>query len=359
MKTTNFVNLRKVFLLVLFLGATFFGFGQDCSQILQQGIYEKDYRLSYLNWMKNNSINTYEEAQSFGASATIPIKGVMVGFGLDYNESGYSQAMNYLETYEDLQIDEKERMNIFLKNVNKDVVTAWENCVGSPGTKIWVEHTSDARKFIIHARYNSEGDEIKRFIKSIDYDKSKFSTNDGFFTDKNGKVTKKPFTSTRSQEFIRLTDEAVNITITPNQGNAITIRFKEITDRYYEEYNVVCCSDSIPNTESRKIQKIITNIKGKNVYLKIFATIRFREVAQPNGLSVRLTIKNNTTGKVTNLTDGWKRYTNIQGEKYDYLSVNGYKFPRDSSYTIEITFDNNGDLPVDNLRNDVTFKLWY
>ena len=88
---------------VLFISNDLLG---QCDVILSQGIYDfkstssfREKSSSFINWYKNQSIQTFQEAKSASGNATIPLEGIMVGMGFSYNESGFREFQNYVESY--------------------------------------------------------------------------------------------------------------------------------------------------------------------------------------------------------------------------------------------------------------------
>jgi hypothetical protein len=153
--------MRTLGLLIL---AVFFSgpaFGQECSQLLNHGIYDVQSSSGSLNaassfsqWFCDENFSSAQEANSFGASLAFPFKNIPIKLGLDSSSSGwgesYSRFCSQYKQDASLQVKVKQH----LKTASTAILSAFNACVASTGLHVWLERSHSPMEFVFAARFN-------------------------------------------------------------------------------------------------------------------------------------------------------------------------------------------------------------
>lgn len=133
----------------------------NCEEILK-GLYntslidsEEDVTRSFRNWFRSKNFRNFSDAENFGVSASIPIKGILIGIGVEDNNESFSSFLEELEHEDTFSEKYKTKLHTELKTVNDVVVKAWEKCIeiDQEGTKIWIVQNPDQDSFTLNMRY--------------------------------------------------------------------------------------------------------------------------------------------------------------------------------------------------------------
>lgn len=136
-------------------------YAQECSQILNQGIYDIRSSASDLNtassfsqWFCDKKFSTSQQANEFGASLAFPFKGVPVKLGFDSNSQSWSEW--YSSFCGSVQHDQSLQSHVreHVQTVNSQIVQAFNSCIESDGLHVWLERTYDPKRFRFAARFN-------------------------------------------------------------------------------------------------------------------------------------------------------------------------------------------------------------
>ena len=132
----------------------------ECKDILAHGIY--DYDQSRVDYKNTQSFMTWYcsmHNQSSGSNQSLSgtfeglIEEVPSKIGLAASANSYknelAQVCSTFRSDTDLQM----KVQNALKTVNKSIVEAWQNCLNSAGTTVWVQQTQEPNRFVIHAKY--------------------------------------------------------------------------------------------------------------------------------------------------------------------------------------------------------------
>lgn len=151
---------------------------QDCSQILQHGIYDTSAGISdteraasFVAWFKENTFSSYSEAKNYAGQVGIPIDDVLVTLGFSADEKGYSEFRQSINWYQQQDILFKQKLEHYVSTINQGVVQAWEHCITSSGLHFWIIQKSDPTVFVLAARYISSGAPSPK-LKSIQFEPS-------------------------------------------------------------------------------------------------------------------------------------------------------------------------------------------
>lgn len=187
----------KTALCILLMLVTKIAFGQSstrCDAILQ-GLYnfekidsEKDVTRSFRNWFRSKNFKSFNEAESFGVSATIPIKDILVGIGVKDDKQRFSEFLNELEKEQEFFEKYKVKLHSELKTVNPIVVNAWSECQKTEGTNIWLIQGADEHAFTIYMNYASINPNNNDSLTAFE-----FSDEGNVLIAKNGPFVKKSF----------------------------------------------------------------------------------------------------------------------------------------------------------------------
>ncbi|MFA7421928.1 MAG: hypothetical protein WCZ90_19755 [Melioribacteraceae bacterium] len=203
-----------------------------CESILKYGIYDQSESISdmsraeaFANWFNQQNISTYKEAESWGLFGSIPIGNYMLNLGFTLDETGFRQFKNYISTFSTRTYEEKQKLVINVKTINKDVVEAWSNCINSAGLKIWYEQTQNPYEFVLCAKHVQSGHEIATLENvQFSYD-NEFLFGDGPLLDQSGKPKDKlKIEGNTLRHLIRRRYLIpTNVVITPSEGGVSTI----------------------------------------------------------------------------------------------------------------------------------------
>jgi hypothetical protein len=258
-------------------------FGQDCSQILQHGIYNytatdfyNDRIKSFVNWFKNENIQTYQQAKSSSFDATIPIDDITVGLGYGKGESAFSQLKQFIESYGSQSESEKTKFAQVLQSIEPKIIDAWNNCIqiASKGQVVlWVEPTAAANTFDLCAMYNDIGTG-PRTVGELDFDidPSRIKVNNSVFFNSNKKINKnKPINSSVLRQAITVIGKKEFVLNVSGMGQGLKYSFKPNVISYEPTFErrpanqkETMTSDAAFNTSI-----VLNRIISKNVMLKI------------------------------------------------------------------------------------------
>jgi hypothetical protein len=137
---------------------------QDCNDLLKYGIYdyektniERSRATWYVYKFIQDNFQSYEQAKSMDASATIPIDDVLVTLGFGTNESGFSQLKTYMEKYFSLQTEERYKLEKTTNKINPQILNAWTACRGQPGPHFYIIYTEDPKVFKLYGYVAYQG----------------------------------------------------------------------------------------------------------------------------------------------------------------------------------------------------------
>ena len=148
-------------MLVLAFAINGVAYGQECSQLLKQGIYDISSSSTDLNtassfsqWFCDENFSSAQEADNFGASLGFPFKGVPVKLGLESGSESWSESYSrFCANYKnDSSLQLKLRNHV--KTISGTVVNAFNTCISSRGLHVWIERTHNPREFKFAARFN-------------------------------------------------------------------------------------------------------------------------------------------------------------------------------------------------------------
>lgn len=129
-----------ILLLALFIGNL--SYSQDCDKLLEGGLYSfttmtntgsfnKDLRTYYLS----EQFKTDMKSGKWGASLTIPIKGVPFSLGMDDSEDKYSELRTKLLEVTELNISQAFYQTSYSSIPNTNLYEAYIKCVNGPKDK--------------------------------------------------------------------------------------------------------------------------------------------------------------------------------------------------------------------------------
>jgi hypothetical protein len=215
-------------------------FGQECSEILNHGIYDyssisskHDRAQAVVNWYKSSDVSSYDEAKKLSLSGYIPIDDILVGFGFDKSEKGFKEFQNYAEKYSSKSTIEKSNFDKVVSSINPNVVKAWSDCINTRDVHIWIEYTSNPKEFFLCANYIDNGAGNKPTIDYIDFGSNHVKNNEGAFMHSNGKKNKLTVLkgNTIRQIFTRTNDDQISIVVVASQGNGLGTTLPSINEK--------------------------------------------------------------------------------------------------------------------------------
>lgn len=332
-------------------------FGQDCSQILQHGIYNytstdfQNERLqSLINWYKSENIQTYENAKSSSFNATIPIDGVLVGLGFSQDENGFQHLKNYLETYSSQTLEEKTKFAQVIQQIEPEIIKAWNNCVqtmSQGNVLLWIEYTSDPNVFNLCAKYNAVAGGATVGDLNFDFDATRIKVNSNIFLKRNLTLNRtKPITSAVLRQAFTVKgkdDFVINIS---GMGSGLTYSFKpHLIEPPANEYNInsLAIKGTLVNSEARTSGSLLANTKDKNVYLHLTGTIKITPTASSNASRFRVTALDKHSPDpdkpiIISFTPRWVIYDNLSQETTYPIDLL-LSFPKGKEYFFEVYFD--------------------
>jgi hypothetical protein len=157
--------LRTVIAIVALLSGTIFVQGADqCSALLQGGVFDKSDTYSFLQkvesirfYLCRDSIKTIEDAKSGGGNATIPIEGILVDFGLKVDSSNFQSAKEKFCTASSQDLLVHSEFIGHYSRVNQGLVEAFVKCInGTNGLHANLETTQNREQFTLRFTYRSD-----------------------------------------------------------------------------------------------------------------------------------------------------------------------------------------------------------
>jgi hypothetical protein len=108
----------------------------SCETLLRGGVFDEATQygdsLRYAqarSYMCSHRERTFEETRSVGGSATVPIEGILVGFGLNDDRSNYNQALDSMCGASESEALDRATVRNSLRTVNAALVNAYTQCV--------------------------------------------------------------------------------------------------------------------------------------------------------------------------------------------------------------------------------------
>lgn len=262
----------------------------QCKDILGQGIY--DYRDTGIIISTSNSfINWYKHFQSSSTflnkmkeiEVDIPIDKITIG-------GGYSDDVTESEKFEQLiarylsgSNNAKYELSEVIKSINPTIVDAWQKCINRSGVHIWIEFSESPDEFILAAKYEDDGRLSGPVIEGFDGLKSIDVIDDGAFLNKNKEINKNTQLSGRinRQNFIRNTNEAFTLIVTPKFGDSRAFKFpKKVTPPYsmsFGEGHFEVTNDGvILGVDNINDSKFITNLSIAGRDYRISTDLEFK-----------------------------------------------------------------------------------
>jgi len=159
-------------MLSILLIVCFSAFCQDCDKLLQDGLYaftkmsnsgsfSKDLRTYYLS----DSFKADMHDGKWGSSLTIPIEGVPVSLGMNYNENDYQAFRSKVLSISELNVSSNFIQTTFSTVPNTNLYDAYNKCVAivaSPGATGFIQglnvETDNDVVFTIYYRPAAPGD---------------------------------------------------------------------------------------------------------------------------------------------------------------------------------------------------------
>ena len=251
---------------------------QDCSQILQHGIYDTSSGISdteraasFVAWFKENTFSSYSEAKNYAGQVGIPIDDVLVTLGFSADEKGYSEFKQSLSWYQQQDTWYKQKLEHYVSTINQGVVQAWEHCITSSGLHFWIVQESDPTVFLLCARYISDGGD-KPKLEDIQFEPANaVSITSGPFFKKplfssSMHVRKRRFDGNLvSQAFHRTNSGVLTIVVNSSRGNGLQT---DLPDAYPKPDPYIIDFSITPNVVvAGQAAKLLWNVKGAETIL--------------------------------------------------------------------------------------------
>lgn len=154
-------GMKKIlaFISAILLSAT--AFGDGCSQLLEQGIYNisSNYKdvgtaSSFAQWFCDQRFSSKQQADNFGSSLGFPFHGIPVKFGFSSGSDGFQKSYaHFCASYRN-DSSLREKLISQLKTVSGAVLKAFNSCTNSTGLHVWLERTYDPKIFIFASKFN-------------------------------------------------------------------------------------------------------------------------------------------------------------------------------------------------------------
>lgn len=136
----------------------------SCDLLLKHGIYDvrqnpsdSERRKSLTQWIKRETSRNYESQNSSGGFFGIPVGHVIVGGGYNNDQYGYEEFRESLNSYEQLDEHERERVEEVAKTINARALDAWTRCLGAFGLHAQALYTADPNRFDVAVLYVTAG----------------------------------------------------------------------------------------------------------------------------------------------------------------------------------------------------------
>lgn len=109
-----------------------------CSPLLSDGVFERsELQTEWNNYRRMSSLfcsseaSTLQKARDLGASASIPIEGIIANFGFNNNETGYQQFRKNLCYSGDQMASSRGWLNEVVARASTAILSAYNDCVGA------------------------------------------------------------------------------------------------------------------------------------------------------------------------------------------------------------------------------------
>jgi len=163
---------------MVFLASATISRASDCDLLLLNGVFDEhdvfgfDYQKRvFLNRFCSAHYGSLQEAQNDSLNATIPIQGVMVGFGLSGNSSTFKTDYDTLCSQQDAYLKSSRLSSEKIRAANGNLAKEFRKCiVNQTGLSAWLTPT-DNKQFQIRAKYRpGSGSAPYDKVDALDYD---------------------------------------------------------------------------------------------------------------------------------------------------------------------------------------------
>jgi hypothetical protein len=148
--------------------------------VMKHGLYNFSDRDSsesqsyaFSSWFCDKEFSSSSEAESFGAEAAFPFKGVPVKLGFDSEKESWDDWYSEYCKSTELRKSSSSILRERIAEISKDMVDLAKTCLQAPGLHMWIEASWDPKRFLIIARFNSQDPEkIPSTIVTLGADKN-------------------------------------------------------------------------------------------------------------------------------------------------------------------------------------------
>lgn len=217
--------MKKTMAFFSFLAISAYCHAQECSQLLVHGIYDvknstndSERASSFSQWFCDMRFSSSQSTEDFGGSVAFPFKNIPIQFGFNSSSDNWTQW--YSKFCQDSQSNQsfKQRIQNYERQINPDILQAFNQCISSEGLHVWLERTSDPRLFRFAAQFNSSSSD------------NNYATITQFDQRNNVSCTSQPNRITRAgwrTNCDRLDDEQVSIVVnadySPHGGGSLEL----------------------------------------------------------------------------------------------------------------------------------------
>jgi hypothetical protein len=172
--TVKLLQLGLLLLIVITIDTR--AMGQDCSQILEHGIFNTSSTDSlsirtqtFINWLSQSTFQSYGQAKDAGAKLGFAIDGIPLELGGYSREMDWRNYQAYLQTLNFSDDKTLQQFSQVVSAVDQGIVDAWKTCIVNQRgvSHAVIEMSDDPKVFTINLVYDPKGPPATAVISSF------------------------------------------------------------------------------------------------------------------------------------------------------------------------------------------------